>query len=73
MPRSVGLCPGSHTDEFYVPDVPAGYVCPSCDATMVRYVPEAEVERLRKALTYIALPGSVPNVGRRMAREALDA
>jgi hypothetical protein len=42
MPGSVGLCPGAHTEEFYVPDVPDGYPCPSCEQTMARYVPTVD-------------------------------
>lgn len=44
-PREIGLCPGEHTEEFYVPH---GGTCPECEEEMVLYVPLRDVvEKLR--------------------------
>jgi hypothetical protein len=37
MPATVGLCPGAHTEEFYLPDAQADHVCPSCDEVLTIY------------------------------------
>jgi hypothetical protein len=38
VPALIGLCPGEHTHEFYVPLKPGeGTICPECDRPMVLY------------------------------------
>lgn len=87
LPEVVGLCPGAHKDEFYVPH---GGVCPSCERDMQEYVPVARAEAaerrvaeleaaLHRAVRFLDPPGGAywPMVSRDAAvrdiRAALTA
>jgi hypothetical protein len=49
-PPYIGLCPGEHQQEFYMPlDSGEPATCPECSETMVLYIPLAECEERERA------------------------